>query len=110
MQIGTFTATADGYSGRIRTLTLDIAVRLSAAPAGGERSPDWRVSLDEEAGPIEVGAAWQHEGAKAGFYLTLQLDCPGLPRPIRANLVRSARDDATFILLWSPRPRRQKDA
>lgn len=112
MQIGCFRQDGDGFSGRLRTLTLDVALRLVPTGfIGRERAPDWRVhladnSVSEGIGP-EVGSGWNHDG-KAGGFVTLQLDCPGFARPIRANLLRSNRGEEGHVLLWSPRLRRPK--
>ena len=112
MQIGCFREDGDGLAGRLRTLTLDVALRLVPTRfAGHGRAPDWRVHLAggdiaDGLGP-EVGSGWNHDG-KSGTFVTLQLDCPGLARPIRANLVPSNRGDDAHVLLWSPRLRRAK--
>jgi uncharacterized protein (DUF736 family) len=112
MQIGYFHGQGDGFTGRLRTLTLDVALRLVPTDfAGHERAPDWRVHLSAADAPdgigLEVGSGWNHEG-KGGRFVTLQLDCPGFARPIRANLLRSHRDEEAHVLLWSPRLRRPR--
>lgn len=113
MQIGCFRRDADGFIGRIRTLSLDVLVRL--VPTGfakHDRAPDWRIHLTEDGasaplGP-EVGAGWQHERKQGGSYVIIQLDCPSFPRPLRANLLPSKHDDDAHLLLWSPHWRRPK--
>ncbi|MEO7470444.1 MAG: DUF736 domain-containing protein [Sphingobium limneticum] len=112
MQIGCFRENEDGFAGRVRTLTLDIALRLVPTGFDGHgRAPDWRIHLADDSAPEsigpEVGSGWNHEG-KAGTFVTLQLDCPGFARPIRANLLRSNRGDDGHVLFWSPRLRRPK--
>ena len=112
MQIGCFQSEGDGFTGRLRTLTLDVALRLTPTGfAEHERAPDWRVHLSGADAPggigPEVGSGWNHEG-KTGAFITLQLDCPGFARPIRANLLRSNREEVAHVLLWSPRLRRPK--
>ncbi len=112
MQIGCFQAAGDGFAGRLQTLTLDVALRLVPTGLTGHgRAPDWRVHLADADTPDgigpEVGSGWNHEG-KSGAFVTLQLDCPGFARPIRANLLRSNRDEEPHVLLWSPRLRRPR--
>ncbi|SNS95546.1 DUF736 domain-containing protein [Sphingopyxis indica] len=112
MQIGCFKEDGDGFAGRLRTLTLDVALRLVPTGfTGHDRAPDWRVHLADNGAPEtigpEVGSGWNHDG-KTGAFVTLQLDCPGFARPIRANLLRSNRGDDGHVLLWSPRLRRPK--
>lgn len=112
MQIGCFHREVDGYAGHIRTLTLDVAVRLVPTGFDGHgRAPDWRVYRIENAAAVgvgvEIGSGWNHDG-KTGTFITVQLDCPTFPRPIRANLLRSNRSEDAHVLLWSPRLRRSK--
>jgi len=112
MQIGSFHQDGDAFVGRIRTLTLDVALQLVPTGFTGHgRAPDWRIHLTDEGAPDgsgpEVGSGWNHDG-KSGAFVTLQLDCPGFARPIRANLLRSNRSDEGHVLLWSPRLRRPK--
>src|SRR3546814_16386173 len=52
--IGTFTRSDTGYTGSIRTLTLNVKVRISPAERDNDRAPDFRVF----AGIAELGAAW----------------------------------------------------
>lgn len=110
MQIGCFQNEGDGFVGRLQTLTLDVALRLVPTGFTGHgRAPDWRVHLSDADAPDrigpEVGSGWNHDG-KSGAFVTLQLDCPGFARPIRANLLRSNREEEAHVLLWSPRLRR----
>ena len=109
-QIGIFTRTADGYQGRLHTLTLDIELALvPAEPSEADNAPDWRVRLGDGDGP-EVGAAWNRTGERAGGYLSLQLDDPSFARPIRANLFKSPDETDVHHLVWSrPSKRDAKD-
>src|SRR3546814_7861985 len=66
MYAGTFKPTADGYSGRIRMFGINEAIIVvPAEPNDAENAPDYRVHLDEEAGP-EIGAGWKRVGEKIG--------------------------------------------
>lgn len=112
MQIGCFHPEGDGFAGRLHTLTLDVALRLVPTGFTGHgRAPDWRVHLADADAPDnigpDVGSGWNNDG-KSGAFVTLQLDCPGFARPIRANLLRSHCAKETHVLLWSPRLRRPK--
>lgn len=105
-QIGTFTRTATGFAGRIRTLFFDTEfVIVSADPAAGENTPDFRIHLGDEDGP-EVGAGWTRHGERAGEFVAIVLDDPVLLAPIRARLFRDADDDAAWSLHWTRLPRR----
>lgn len=97
--IGTFTAGKDGYTGSIRTMTINIKARIIANDQKkSEGAPDFRVY----AGRAELGAAWkaQSNGEAPRDYLSVLLDDPSFPEPIRAALFEE--DEAAF-LVWSRR-------
>lgn len=105
-QIGEFTRTKSGYSGRIRTLSLDLELTVvPAEPSDAENAPDYRVHLRDEDGP-EVGAGWKRTGERAGDYVSLQLDDPVFVQPIRANLFQSGDDKTAWGLHWNRPPKR----
>ena len=109
-QIGQFTREETGFTGRIHTLTL--YRELTLVPVEGsdaENAPDYRIHHGDADGP-EIGAAWKRTGEKAGEYLSVLLDDPALPQPIRANLFRNGDDKTSWSLQWSrPRPRDERD-
>ena len=97
--IGSFTAIPDGYSGTIRTLTVNVKARIVANDQKkSEGAPDFRVY----AGRAELGAAWkaQTNGNEPRDYLRVQLDDPSFPEPIRAALFE---DDGAAYLVWHRR-------
>ena len=105
-QIGHFTRTKSGYTGRIHTLTLDRELTLlPAETSDAENAPDYRVHSGDGSGP-EVGAAWKRTGEKAGDYLSLQLDDPAFDRPLRANLFQLDAENDTWTLQWNRPPKR----
>lgn len=106
-QIGTFTRTPDGFFGRLRTLTLDAEVTI--LPADGteaENAPEHRVFLDG----MEVGAAWERTGEKAGTWLSITIDDPSFVAPIRARMFEADASKGTWALHWSRRMRRDSEA
>ena len=109
-QIGQFNRDKYGFTGRVQTLTLDR--ELVIVPAEGsetENAPDFRVHHGDADGP-EIGAAWKRTGEKAGEYLSVLLDDPTLPQPIRANLFRDDDAGSSWSLHWSrPKPREERD-
>ena len=108
-QIGNFTSSATGFEGRLHTLLIDVPLSFVAAePSDAKHAPDWRIYLGGSDAGLEVGAGWNHTGEKAGAYVSVQIDCPGLTQPIRANLFRSASDDGQHILLWNRSQRRRE--
>ena len=109
-QIGQFMREKSGFTGRVQTLILDRELSIVPAEhAGAENAPDFRVHHGDADGP-EIGAAWKRTGEKAGEYLSLLLDDPALPQPIRANLFRDDDAGSSWSLHWSrPRPREDRD-
>ena len=95
--IGTFAATDHGYTGSIRTLTLNVKARISPVESPSEKGPQYRVF----AGNVEFGAAW-HKVSQDGNrgYLSVKLDDPSFPAPIYATLAETDGCDG-FHLIWS---------
>lgn len=53
--IGTFTASENGFTGSIKTLTLNIKAKFTASEKDNDKAPDYRIF----AGSTEFGAAWK---------------------------------------------------
>jgi uncharacterized protein (DUF736 family) len=97
--IGTFTASDNGYSGSIKTLTLNIKAKFVASEKDHEKAPDYRIF----AGSTEFGAAWKKTARDSDReYLSVKLDDPSFPAPLYASLVKVEGDDS-FTLIWSRR-------
>ena len=97
--IGSFTAGKDGYAGTIRTLTVNVKARIVANDKKrSEGAPDFRIY----AGRAELGAAWRAStgGEEPRDYLSVQLDDPSFPEPIRAALFE---EDGAAFLVWNRR-------
>ena len=104
-QIGTFTRNNDGFFGRIRTLTLDVEVTilpLDGDPA--ENAPNHRMFADG----LEVGAAWDRTGERAGAYLSVSFDDPSFIEPIRARMFESDTKKDTWNLHWTRKSKRDE--
>lgn len=100
-QIGHFHRIQSGYSGRLRTLSLDLELTfVPAEKTDGEKTPAYRVHLGDEDGP-EVGAGWKHTGERAGAFISVLLDDPVLPQPIRARLFQSDEEGRAWGLHWT---------
>jgi uncharacterized protein (DUF736 family) len=97
--IGTFTAADNGYTGSVKTLTLNVKAKFVATEKDNDKAPDYRII----AGAIECGAAWKKTARDSDReYLSVKLDDPCFPAPIYASLVKGEGDDA-FTLIWSRR-------
>jgi uncharacterized protein (DUF736 family) len=108
-QIGIFEATRAGFAGRMRSIGLEHDVRIvEGHQSDAHNAPDYRIVIGDEADELEIGAAWKQVGKKAGKYLSVQIDGPILPRPIRANLFQSGGDPTVYILIWK-RPRNRAE-
>ncbi len=98
--IGTFAKTENGYTGAVKTLTLNVkTVKLVPTEGDSERGPDFRIF----AGATEFGAAWKKIARETQReYLSVKLDDPSFPAPIYASLVE-AEDGEGQNLIWSRR-------
>ena len=97
--IGSFTAGKDGYTGTIRTLTVNVKARIVANDQKkSDGAPDFRVYV----GRAELGADWKvkSNGEELRNYLSIQLDDPSFPEPIRAALFE---EDGAAFLVWNRR-------
>ncbi len=93
--IGTFTAQGDGYTGSIKTLTLNVKTAiLRPNEKNDDKAPDFRIF----AGATEFGAAWKKTSQANRDYLSVKLDDPSFPAPIYASLIET---DDGFSLIWS---------
>lgn len=106
-QIGIFTRNDDGFFGRVRTLTFDVEVAiLPTDDTAAENAPEHRVFLDG----LEVGAAWDRTGDKAGSYLSLTIDDPSFYEPIRARLFEADAKKGVWTLHWTRRKKNDGEA
>ncbi|WP_095084949.1 DUF736 domain-containing protein [Mesorhizobium sophorae] len=102
-QIGTFTRNDDGFFGNISTLTLDAKLTiLPAEKSDAENAPDHRVFCEG----MEIGAAWDRTGEKAGNYLSVSIDDPSFTQAIHANLFQSESEKKVWALHWSRQSKR----
>ena len=99
--IGTFTSSATGFSGAIKTLTLNVKARFERIENPSDKGPHFRIY----SGAVELGAAWQKHSEQSGRdYLSVKLDDPSFPAPIYATLVE-VEGEQGLQLIWS-RPNR----
>ncbi len=97
--IGTFTASDNGYTGSVKTLTLNVKAKFVATEKDNDKAPDFRIF----AGATEFGAAWKKTAQTTNReYLSVKLDDPSFPAPIYASLVKGEGDDS-HTLIWSRR-------
>jgi uncharacterized protein (DUF736 family) len=98
--IGTFTATGNGFTGVVKTLTLNVkTAKLVSNEKDNEKAPDFRIFV----GTTEFGAAWKKTARETGRdYLSVKLDDPSFPAPIYASLVEG-EEQGTLALIWSRR-------
>ncbi|MGN6449158.1 MAG: DUF736 domain-containing protein [Brucella intermedia] len=98
--IGTFTSTASGFNGSIKTLNLNVKARFERIENPSDKGPYFRIY----SGPVELGAAWQKVSNEGRDYLSVKLDDPSFPAPIYATLVEVEGEEG-LQLIWS-RPNR----
>jgi uncharacterized protein (DUF736 family) len=100
--IGIFIPDKDGgWSGSIRTLTINAKVRLVPNESReSDNAPAFRVFV----GQSRIGDAWpaRSGGDSPKDYLRLRFDDPSLPEPISAALFKS-KDGKEAQLVWNRR-------
>jgi uncharacterized protein (DUF736 family) len=97
--IGTFTASDNGYTGMIKTVTLSIKAKFVASAKDNDKAPDYRIF----AGAADFGAAWKKTARDSDQeYLSVKLDDPSFPAPVYASLVR-VEGEEDYSLIWSRR-------
>lgn len=94
--IGTFTAQNTGFAGTIRTLTLNVKVKLVPNDKGSENAPDFRM---QSANNFDIGAAWKKVSQAEREYLSVTLDDPSFPATIYARLIEA--EDGAHNLIWT---------
>lgn len=97
--IGTFAKTADGYTGSIRTMTINVkAVFVVNDKKGVDKAPDFRILAAGQ----DIGAAWRAtakgEGGKS--FLRVELDDPSFAAPLRAALFENG-EEGKAAMVWS---------
>jgi len=100
--IGTFASTANGFTGTIKTLNLNVKARIARVENPSDKGPQFRIFA---AGNVELGAAWQKTARESERdYLSVKLDDPSFPAPIYATLIE-VEGEEDLQLIWS-RPNR----
>ena len=94
--IGTFTADKDGFTSTLRTLTLNVKVKLAPNDKGdNEKAPDFRL----QAAGHDIGAAWKKTSKIGREYISVTLDDPLFPATVYARLIEG--EDGTHDPIWS---------
>jgi len=96
--IGTFTKTEDSFVGTIRTMTINVKVKIVPnREKANEKAPDYRVY----AGGAELGAGWLEKAKEdEREYISLKLDDPSFEKPIRAALFENTAEE-TGVMVWN---------
>ncbi|MFA6032169.1 MAG: DUF736 family protein [Myxococcota bacterium] len=95
--IGTFTATATGFTGTIKTLNLNVKARIERVETPSDKGPHFRIYSNA----VELGAAWQKTAKESERdYLSVKLDDPSFPAPIYATLIEVDGQEG-LQLIWS---------
>jgi uncharacterized protein (DUF736 family) len=95
--IGIFTSNGNGYVGTVRTLTLNVKVKLVPnTDKDRDNAPDFRILAGTG---YEIGAAWKKTSRADKPYLSVTLDDPSFPATIYARLVQG--EGESHDLIWS---------
>lgn len=69
--IGTFTASNNGFTGSVKTLTLNVKATFVVSEKDNDKAPDYRI----QSGATEFGAAWKKTARETDReYLSVKLD------------------------------------
>lgn len=104
---GTLRSEKDRFVGKLRTLTLSLAIELTPVEEKrGDGSPDFDVWGNVPGGePAPIGSAWKKTAERNGTrFLSITVDDPSFPAPL--NLAAFERDGGGFEIVWN-RPRQQ---
>lgn len=103
--IGTFTkADNGGFTGTIKTATLNLKTTIRPIEKDSEKAPDYRVAV----GAFEFGAGWKKTSRGQRDYVSVKLDDPSFPVPIYAMLVET-ETAGEYALIWTrPTPAAKK--
>jgi uncharacterized protein (DUF736 family) len=88
----------DGFTGTLRTLTLNVKVKVKLVAndkGDNESAPDYRL----QAAGHDIGAAWKKTSEAGRPYVSVTLDDPSFPATVYARLIES--EDGTHDLIWS---------
>jgi uncharacterized protein (DUF736 family) len=109
MIIGTFdySAKENTYHGNLATLVVQHrGVFFRPTEKSGDKEPDYRVVIDTDCGPFELGAAWKRTSERGQEFLSVSLDDPSFSAPINcAMFMNEGGNDATLV--WNrskPKP------
>lgn len=106
-QIGEFIREKTGFVGRIHTIAIQYEISIVAVePSEVENAPNYRVHLGPDDNGPEIEVAWTESSEKAGEYLSLTIDAPSFPQPVRARLFQNGADATSWSLHWS-RPQKR---
>ena len=95
--IGTFTADKDGFTGTLRTLTLNVKAKLVPNDKGNnEHAPEYRIQAGTG---LEVGAGWRKTSEAGRVYVSCTIDDPSFPATVYARLIEG--ENGTHDLIWS---------
>lgn len=92
--IGTFTRDENGFTGTIKTLTLNVKAQIKKVDVTSEKAPDYRIT----AGSVDLGAGWTKTSNGGREYVSVKLDDPSFFAPVFASLVEQ---DGGFALMWT---------
>jgi uncharacterized protein (DUF736 family) len=76
------------------------SVQFRPTEGKSKDGPVYRVVVQGETSPVELGAAWKRNSQNGRDFLSVSLDDPGLVRPFNAALMPSD-DSKNAILIWS---------
>jgi len=97
IDIGAFQSNGDGYTGTLTTLGLTAELTLEPFDSTSDKAPDFRILHNGR----EVGGAWRRQSKSGTAFLSVAIQDPSLPCPIRAALFQPRQPKSkTWPLVW----------
>jgi uncharacterized protein (DUF736 family) len=97
--IDTFTKSENGFSGQIKTVTLNVKAKFAPAEKENDKAPDYRIFVAQG---VEFAGARKNTSSAGREYLSVKFDDPSFPAPIFPLLVAAEGGDGS-VLIWSRR-------
>lgn len=97
IDIGSFTSAGDGYTGTLTTLSTTAELVFEPFESTSDKAPDFRILHNGR----EVGGAWRRQSKAGVAFLSVAIQDPSFPCPVRAALFqpRTPKSKA-WPLVW----------
>ncbi len=97
IDIGTFKTSGDGYIGTLTTLHGTVELTFEPLNSNSDKAPDFTIQHNGR----EVGGAWRRQSKSGNAFLSVSIQDPSYPCPIRAALFQPRQPKSLdWPLVW----------